>query len=197
MPRDDVPPMRSLVLAALAFGVVGADVGIPVRFGDAVGVRAAQADTAAHPPPLAIGAQAPDFHLQGIDGKTYSLASFAKSKALVVLFTAVHCPTAEIYEGRIKRLIADYRPKGVAFAVIQPNNAKALQARRNGLHRPWRLDGGDEDPGGAQELRFPVPVRRRHAGNRDEVRPGVDAARLHLRPEAHPQVPRPRRQQSS
>ena len=28
-----------------------------------------------HPPPLAIGAPAPDFALPGIDGKTYSLAS--------------------------------------------------------------------------------------------------------------------------
>jgi peroxiredoxin len=80
-----------------------------------------------HPPPLAIGAPAPDFSLPGIDGKTYTLASFKDAKALVVIFTAVHCPTAEVYEGRIKKLVADYTPKGVAFAVIQPNNAKAVR----------------------------------------------------------------------
>ena len=85
------------------------------------------ATPADHPPPLAIGAPAPDFSLPGIDGKTYSLASFKDAKALVVLFTAVHCPTAEVYEGRIKKLVADYGPKGVAFAVIQPNNAKAVR----------------------------------------------------------------------
>lgn len=82
---------------------------------------------AAHPEPLAIGSPAPDFSLPGIDGKTYSLASFKDSKALVVIFTAVHCPTAEVYEARIKRLVSDYGRRGVAFAVIQPNNAKALR----------------------------------------------------------------------
>jgi peroxiredoxin len=86
-----------------------------------------QAPTPAHPPPLALGSAAPDFSLPGIDGRTYSLATFKDSKALVVLFTAVHCPTAEIYEARFKRIVADYRPRGVAFAVIQPNNAQALR----------------------------------------------------------------------
>src|SRR5690242_6408101 len=61
-----------------------------------------------HPPPLAIGSPAPDFSLPGVDGKTYTLASFKDAKALVVIFTAVHCPTAEVYEGRIKNLVADY-----------------------------------------------------------------------------------------
>jgi peroxiredoxin len=80
-----------------------------------------------HPAPLAIGSPAPDFTLPAVDGKTYSLATFKDRKALVVIFTAVHCPTAEVYEGRIKKLIADYTPKGVAFVVIQPNSARALR----------------------------------------------------------------------
>jgi peroxiredoxin len=80
-----------------------------------------------HPAPLAIGSPAPDFHLPGIDGKTYSLDSFKDSKVLAVIFTAVHCPTAEIYESRIKQLVADYAPKGVAFVVIQPNSPKGLR----------------------------------------------------------------------
>jgi AhpC/TSA family len=75
---------------------------------------------AAEPPaPLPIGAPAPDFALPGIDGRTYTLASFRDAQALVVVFTAVHCPTAEVYEGRLKALVADYQPKGVAFAVGQ------------------------------------------------------------------------------
>jgi len=80
-----------------------------------------------HPAPLAIGASAPDFRLRGVDGKTYSLDSFQNARALAVIFTAVHCPTAEIYENRIKRLVADYAAKGVAFAVIQPNSPKGLR----------------------------------------------------------------------
>jgi len=80
-----------------------------------------------HPAPLAIGSPAPDFHLPGVDGKTYSLDSFKNSKVLAVIFTAVHCPTAEVYENRIKQLVADYTPKGVAFVVIQPNSPKGLR----------------------------------------------------------------------
>jgi peroxiredoxin len=89
------------------------------------GALAFQAD--ADHPTLAIGATAPDFKLPGIDGKTYSLANFKDSKALVVIFTAVHCPTAEVYENRIKQLVADYRAKGVGFVAIQPNNAEAVR----------------------------------------------------------------------
>ena len=79
------------------------------------------------PPVLPIGSPAPDFQLPATDGKTYSLADFRDAKALVIIFTAVHCPTAEIYEGRIKKLVADYRDRGVAFAAIQPNSPKALR----------------------------------------------------------------------
>jgi peroxiredoxin len=79
------------------------------------------------PPTLAIGAPAPDFSLPGVDGKTYTLADFDGGKALVIIFTAVHCPTAEVYEERIKKLVADYRDRGVKFAVIQPNSPKALR----------------------------------------------------------------------
>ena len=94
--------------------------------GALAGVRGS-ISAADHPEPLAIGSPAPDFLLPAVDGKTYSLASFKDSKALVVIFTAVHCPTAEVYEGRIKKLIADYTPQGVGFVVIQPNSAKALR----------------------------------------------------------------------
>jgi peroxiredoxin len=79
------------------------------------------------PPTLTIGAAAPDFQLPGIDGKTYSLADFKDAKALAVIFTCVHCPTAEVYEGRIEKLVEDYRGKGVEFAVIQPNSSKGLR----------------------------------------------------------------------
>src|ERR1700722_19516371 len=59
-------------------------------------------------PTLPIGAAAPDFSLQGVDGKTYSLASFAGSRVLVVVFTCNHCPTAQAYEDRLIQLTKDY-----------------------------------------------------------------------------------------
>ena len=84
------------------------------------------------PPVLAIGAQAPDFHLPGVDGKSYRLQDFASSKLLAVIFTCVHCPTAQLYDGRIKQLVADYTDKGVAFVAIQPNNPKAVRVNELG-----------------------------------------------------------------
>jgi peroxiredoxin len=80
-----------------------------------------------HPSPLEIGSQAPAFRLRGVDGRIYSLLSFRNSRVLVVIFTAVHCPTAEVYENRIKKLVSDYKSRGVAFVVIQPNSPKALR----------------------------------------------------------------------
>jgi len=75
---------------------------------------------------LDIGAAAPDFNLPGVDGKQYTLKDFASAKILVVVFTCNHCPTAQAYEGRIKKLADDYRDKGVALVAINPNNPNAL-----------------------------------------------------------------------
>ncbi len=83
-------------------------------------------------PTLQLGSAAPDFHLPGVDGKTYSLADFADAKLLVIVFTSVHCPTAQAYEGRIKQLVADYRPRGVAVVAINPNNPDAVRLDEQG-----------------------------------------------------------------
>src|SRR5678816_193428 len=49
-------------------------------------------------PTLSVGSKAPSFSLKGVDGKTYSLASFSKYKILVIVFTCNHCPTAQAYD---------------------------------------------------------------------------------------------------
>lgn len=78
-------------------------------------------------PTLAIGSSAPDFALPGIDGKTHKLSDYAASKVLVIVFTCNHCPTAQLYEPRIKKLAADYANKGVALVAIEPNNPNAIR----------------------------------------------------------------------
>jgi peroxiredoxin len=78
-------------------------------------------------PTLAIGAAAPDFSLPGVDGKTYTLASFKNARLLVIVFTCNHCPTAQAYEDRIIRLTADYKDKGVAVVAIMPNDPTSIQ----------------------------------------------------------------------
>jgi peroxiredoxin len=70
---------------------------------------------------------APDFQLPGVDGKIYKLADFAGAKVLVVVFTCNHCPTAQAYEGRLARLHADYRDRGVAVVAISPNDPKGVR----------------------------------------------------------------------
>jgi thiol-disulfide isomerase/thioredoxin len=78
-------------------------------------------------PTLAVGSAAPDFALPGIDGKTHHLKDYAAAKVLAIVFTCNHCPTAQLYEGRIKKLADDYRGKGVALIAIQPNNPNAIR----------------------------------------------------------------------
>ncbi|NIP23066.1 MAG: redoxin domain-containing protein [Phycisphaerae bacterium] len=79
------------------------------------------------PKTLEIGAKAPDFNLPGVDGKYYKLASFNKADFLVVIFTCNHCPTAQAYEERMKKIAANYKNKGVAVVAISPNDPKAVR----------------------------------------------------------------------
>jgi thiol-disulfide isomerase/thioredoxin len=112
---------------------------------------------------LAIGAQAPDFKLTGVDGKTYTLASFKNAKVLVVVFMCNHCPTSQAYEHRIIKLTSDYAPKGVRLVAINPNNPSSLRldelgysdvgdsfaemkirAKQIGFNFPYLYDGATE-----------------------------------------------------
>jgi peroxiredoxin len=104
MPRLTALALTTVLAAALSYG----------------------ADDNAHPT-LAIGSPAPDFSLPGIDGKTHKLGEYASSKVLVIVFTCNHCPTAQLYETRLKKLVADYAGKGVAFVAIEPNDPDAVR----------------------------------------------------------------------
>ena len=77
--------------------------------------------------PLAIGSPAPDFKLPATDGMTYELKDFADANILAILFTCNHCPTAQAYEERIKRLVNDFTPKGVRFIAVSPNDDLAVR----------------------------------------------------------------------
>ena len=78
-------------------------------------------------PTLPIGSKAPDFNLPGVDGRNYSLKDFADAKILGVIFTCNHCPTAQAYEERIKALVNDFKPHGVAFVAINPNSPAGVR----------------------------------------------------------------------
>lgn len=115
-------------------------------------------------PSLPIGASAPDFNLKGTDGKMYTLKSFSKARILVIIFTCNHCPTAQAYESRIKKLVTDYKDKGVQIVAISPNDPKSirldelgyteysdsyeemkLRAKEKGFNFPYLYDGDTEE----------------------------------------------------
>jgi peroxiredoxin len=78
-------------------------------------------------PILALGSQAPDFSLPGVDGQIHKLSDYASSPILVVVFTCNHCPIAQMYEKRIQQLATDYKDKGVAVVAIQGNDPQAIR----------------------------------------------------------------------
>jgi peroxiredoxin len=107
------------------------------------------------PATLAIGATAPDFHLPGVDGKSYSLGDFAAARVLVVIFTCNHCPTAQAYEKRIADLHNDFKERGVAVVAISPNNPAAV--RLDELGYTDLGDSFDEMKTRARDHKFPYP----------------------------------------
>lgn len=112
---------------------------------------------------LAIGSRAPDFDLKGftinakgkITEQRYQLKTFADAKLILLIFTSNHCPTAQAYEERIKKLVKDYRGRGVAVVGISSNNPEALRLDELGFS-----DLGDsyvETQQRAREIGFKFP----------------------------------------
>ena len=152
--------LRSLVVAALGLALLQCP-------GNAQQKLHASGDNAPPAvegyPVLAIGAHALDFTLPGIDGKTHSLKDYNSAKVLAIIFTCNHCPVAQMYEKRIKQLVADYSGRGVGFVVIMGNDDRAekdselaftdvgdsfndmkIRAAYRGLTYPYLYDGATQ-----------------------------------------------------
>jgi peroxiredoxin len=72
---------------------------------------------------MPLGTAAPDFSLPATDGQLYTLASFADATALVIVFSANHCPYAQACEGRLISMAKETKTRGVRFAFISSNDA--------------------------------------------------------------------------
>lgn len=73
---------------------------------------------------LAVGQSAPDFRkLPGVDGRHYSLSSFADKPVLVLIFSCNGCPTVKAEEERMIEIQETYAPDGVQLVAINSNNA--------------------------------------------------------------------------
>lgn len=74
---------------------------------------------------LELGAAAPDFNLQGTDGRLYSLSSFANKPVLAVIFSCNHCPYVKAYEDRMVAIQRDYASRGVQLVAINSNDEES------------------------------------------------------------------------
>ena len=94
------------------------------------------------------GDTAPDFHLQGIDGKTYSLSDFREYEGLLLVFMCNHCPYVKIKVEALKKLYEEFKNK-VTLVGINSNDPEFLGegmekmqsfAKEWGLEFPYLLD---------------------------------------------------------
>lgn len=68
------------------------------------------------------GDAAPDFNIEGTDGKIYSLDDFSDYKALLIVFTCNHCPYAQAKFNILNRIAEKYSE--VAVVGINPNDSE-------------------------------------------------------------------------
>jgi peroxiredoxin len=65
---------------------------------------------------------APDFDLEGTDGKRYRLADVAGAKATLVMFICNHCPYVKAVLDDIIAEARELQPLGVGAVAIMPND---------------------------------------------------------------------------
>ena len=102
----------------------------------------------------AIGWKAKDFTLQGIDGRTYSLADIRGPKGTLVIFICNHCPYVKASINRIVMEANALHEMGVGTIAIMPNDTDAYPedsfdnmkafATRYGLGFPYVIDTTQE-----------------------------------------------------
>jgi thiol-disulfide isomerase/thioredoxin len=73
---------------------------------------------------LALGTAAPDFALPDVvSGKTISLASFAGTKGLLVMFLCPHCPYVKHVQLTLAAVLKDYAGEPLGIVAIGSNDA--------------------------------------------------------------------------
>ena len=76
---------------------------------------------------LATGTKAPDFTLNSLDGKQFSLADTLSRGPVVLAFFKVSCPTCQYAFPFFERLYQAYARKGVTLVGISQTKPKTLR----------------------------------------------------------------------
>ena len=67
-----------------------------------------------------------DFTLPNVvDGQEFSLLEYETVPTVVVIFTSLYCPYAQLYEERIDHLIGDFQGEKIRFVLINSNSPKS------------------------------------------------------------------------
>ena len=74
------------------------------------------------------GWRAPDFSLEGVDGKTYSFGDVRGPNGTLVMFICNHCPYVKSIVGRLAEQVAELQKIGVGAVAIMANDTVAYPA---------------------------------------------------------------------
>jgi len=84
---------------------------------------------------LDVGAIAPDFSMQTLEGEKFSLVEAEKSHAaVVVLFISTICPYSNYYNDLMRDMSVDFEKKGVAFVGINSGTLETAAEVRTHAH---------------------------------------------------------------
>jgi peroxiredoxin len=141
---------------------------------------------------LPLGTAAPDFRLPDPDGRLHSLAEFAASKALLVMFICNHCPYVKLLREELAKLGRECQSRGVAVVAINSNDIQKYpedspakmkaEARAVGYTFPYLLD---EEQSVAKAYQaactpdfylFDAQRKLAYRGQFDDARPGNGVA---------------------
>jgi peroxiredoxin len=74
---------------------------------------------------IALGTEAPQFDLPGVDGQNHSLDSYGDAEVLVLVQSCNHCPYVQAWEGRLSAITRDYADRGVRVAAVNSNDVES------------------------------------------------------------------------
>lgn len=141
---------------------------------------------------LDLDTTAPDFTLNSIDNRTYTLAEQDIDKGLLVIFMCNHCPYVLHIAARLTEKIREYQENGISVVAINSNDFKAypddnpenmvVLARNFGFSFPYLVD---ESQDVAKRYRaactpdfflFNQDKKLVYRGQFDNARPGTEVA---------------------
>lgn len=67
-----------------------------------------------------------DVELKDVSGEVKPVSSYADSstKAMVIIFSGIHCVYSKKYEDRIMALVQEYSEQGISFVMVNSNDPK-------------------------------------------------------------------------